>query len=221
MLAFGTTIAMCTAIATESKSPPASAHKVALIVQNHCAPGAGIPMMALTDALTARLSGKGLQVINPYNAVGGNENRTVAGEKLPKMSAIELAQGLEADGVITASVIEFLDTTIGNPPVLHQYVVRLAFSLADASTGATVCGETIKVKSRQYTISQDRICCLKKRLIGIRLRCRCPWFQIFLKRRIAAILLILDIRRPRARETNLSPITVYPELLISRCRILM
>ena len=156
LLAFGTTIAMCTAIATESKSPPASAHKVALIVQNHCAPGAGIPMMALTDALTARLSGKGLQVINPYNAVGENENRTVAGEKLPKMSAIELAQGLEADGVITASVIEFLDTTIGNPPVLHQYVVRLAFSLADASTGATVCGETIKVKSRQYTISQDR-----------------------------------------------------------------
>ena len=156
LLAFGTTIAMCTAIATESKSPPASAHKVALIVQNHCAPGAGIPMMALTDALTARLSGKGFQVINPYNAVGENENRTATGEKLPKMSAIELAQGLGADGVITASVIDFLDTTIGNPPVLHQYVVRLAFSLADASTGAAVCGETIKVKSRQYTISQDR-----------------------------------------------------------------
>ncbi len=156
LLVLGTTIAMRTAVAAESKSPSAPMHKVALIVQNHCAPRAGIPMMALTDALTARLAGKGFQVINPYNAVGENENRTVAGEKLPKMSAIELAQGLEAEGVITASVIDFLDTTIGNPPVLHQYVVRLAFSLADASTGAAVCGETIKVKSRQYTISQDR-----------------------------------------------------------------
>lgn len=156
MLGFGTTIAVCSAVAVESKSPPVQAHKVALIVQNHSAPGASIPVAALTDALVARLSGKGLQVINPYNAVGENENRTAAGEKLPKMSAIELAQGLEADGVITASVIDFLDTTIGNPPVLHQYVVRLAFSLADASTGAAVCGETIKVKSRQYTISQDR-----------------------------------------------------------------
>ncbi len=154
MLAVGAMAAAHTVAAAESRRSPA--HKVALIVQNHCAPGVGVPMMALTDALTARLAGKGFQVINPYNAVGENENRTVAGEKLPKMSAIELAQGLEAEGVITASVIDFLDTTIGSPPVLHQYVIRLAFSLADASTGAAVCGETIKVKSRQYTISQDR-----------------------------------------------------------------
>ena len=86
-------------------------HKVALIVQNHAAPGARIPMAALTDALTAKLSGKGFQVINPYNAVGENENRTVVGEALPKVTAIELAQGLGADGAVTASVIEFLDTT--------------------------------------------------------------------------------------------------------------
>ena len=131
-------------------------HKVALIVQNHAAPGARIPMAALTDALTAKLSGKGFQVINPYNAVGENENRTVVGEALPKVSAIELAQGLGADGAVTASVIEFLDTTIGNPPVMHQYVVRITLNLADASTGAAVCGETIKVKSKQYTIAQDR-----------------------------------------------------------------
>ena len=57
----------------------ATAHesrKVALVVQNHAAPGANIPFMALTDALTAKLSGCGLQVINPYNAVGVNQNRT-------------------------------------------------------------------------------------------------------------------------------------------------
>ena len=142
--------------AAEPTVPSVQQHKVALIVQNHAAPGARIPMAALTDALTARLSGKGFQAINPYNAVGENENRTVVGEALPKVSAIELAQGLGADGAVTASVIEFLDTTIGNPPVMHQYVVRITLNLADASTGAAVCGETIKVKSKQYTIAQDR-----------------------------------------------------------------
>ena len=131
-------------------------HKVALIVQNHVALDAQIPIAALSDALTARLAGNGFQVINPYNAVGENENRTAVGEALPKVSAMELAQGLGAEGAITASVLEFLDTTIGNPPIAHQYVVRLAFNLADASTGAAVCGETIKVKSPQYTIAQDR-----------------------------------------------------------------
>lgn len=131
-----------------------SSHTVALIVQNHAAPDASVPMVALTDALTAKLAGKGFKVINPYNVVGENENRTQIGEALPEASATELAQGLGAQGVLTASVIELLDTTIGNPAVCHQYVIRLAFNLADASTGATVCGETIKVKSRQYTIAQ-------------------------------------------------------------------
>lgn len=144
------------AFAGESVGAVHRPHKVALIVQNHAAPGARIPMAALTDALTAKLSGKGFQVINPYNAVGENENRSVVGEVLPKVSAIELAQGLGAEGAVTASVIEFLDTTIGNPPVMHQYVVRITLNLADASTGAAVCGETIKVKSKQYTIAQDR-----------------------------------------------------------------
>lgn len=128
---------------------------VVLIVQNHSTPGSRIPMGALTDALTAKFSSENFQVINPYNAVGENENRTIVGEMLPKMSAMELARGLGAQGAITASVIEFLDTTIGDPPVFHQYVMRLAFNLADAQTGGTICGETIKVQSPKYTIKQD------------------------------------------------------------------
>lgn len=143
-------VVLALAAAADQQAP----HKVALIVQNHTAPATAIPLGALTDALTARLAGKGFQVVNPYNAVGETENRTPAGEPLPKMSAMELAQGLGAEGAITASVIEFLDTTIGTPPIAHRYVVRVAFSLADAQTGAAVCGETIKVTSPQYTIAQ-------------------------------------------------------------------
>lgn len=143
-------VVLALAAAADQQAP----HKVALIVQNHTAPATAIPLGALTDALTARLAGKGFQVVNPYNAVGETENRTPVGEPLPKMSAMELAQGLGAEGAITASVIEFLDTTIGTPPIAHRYVVRVAFSLADAQTGAAVCGETIKVTSPQYTIAQ-------------------------------------------------------------------
>ena len=127
--------------------------KVALIVQNH-AGGAEIPMMALTDALTAKLSGHGFQVINPYNVVGVNQNRSVVGEKTPDVSALELARGCRADGLVTASVLDFLDSTLGTPPVLHQFSVRISISLADAVTGAVVCGETVKMKSPKYTNNQ-------------------------------------------------------------------
>lgn len=129
---------------------------IALVVQNHCAPNAGIPMVALTDALTARLSGQGFKVVNPYNLIGEDQNRTAAGEKMPPVSAVELAKGVGAQGVVTASVLEFMDSTVGNPPVAHEYSIRLALNLADAQTGAAMCGETIKVKSPKYTIAQDR-----------------------------------------------------------------
>ena len=133
------------------KSPP---YKVALIVQNHADNGARIPISALTDALTAKISGPVFQVINPYNVVGINQNRTAIGERTPATSAIELAKGLRADGLITASVIEFREIKIGNPPSLNEYSVRVAFNLADAQTGAAICGETIKVKSPKYTNHQ-------------------------------------------------------------------
>ena len=129
--------------------------KVALVVQNHAARGSDIPFMALTDALTAKLSGRGFQVINPYNSVGVNQNRTAVGEKTPEVSAMELARQLKADGAITASVIEFLDSTFGTPPVLHRFSIRITLNLADAWTGATVVeGETVRKKSPKYTNNQ-------------------------------------------------------------------
>ena len=141
-------------VETDAPPPPAVVHKVALVVQNHAAKGADIPFMALTDALTTKLSGRGFQVVNPYNNVGMNQNRNVHGEWTPPVSAIELARQLGADGAITASVLEFLDTTSGTLQIMHQYSVRISISLADAGTGAAVCGETIKKKSMKYTSNQ-------------------------------------------------------------------
>jgi len=129
--------------------------KVALVVQNHAALGANIPIIALSDALTAKLSGRGLQVVNPYNSVGVNQNRSAFGEKTPEVSAMELARKLKADGAITASVLEFRDILLGSSPTeYHQYSIRISLSLADAQTGAAICGETIKSKSPKYTKSQ-------------------------------------------------------------------
>ena len=128
--------------------------KVALIVQNHDARGAEIPFMAPTDSLVAKLSGRGFQVINPYNSYGENLNRTSRGEALPETSAMAVARQLGADGAVTASVLDFRDLTIGTPPKLHQFSIRISLNLADAQTGAVVCGETIKLKSQKYTNNQ-------------------------------------------------------------------
>ena len=128
--------------------------RVALIVQNHAARGAEIPFAALTDALAAKLSGCGFQVVNPYNSYGENLNRNAQGEPLPETSAMAVARQLGADGAVTASVLEFLDSIIGTPPRVHQFSMRISLSLADAQTGAVICGETIKLKSQKYTNNQ-------------------------------------------------------------------
>ena len=149
-----------TAVAQVQSGTEVMPRRVALVVQNHAAPGSGIPLMALTDALTAQLSGRGLQVINPYNSVGVNQNRNMFGEKTPPVSAMALARKLRAHGAITASVIEFNDIAIGNPAFLHQYSMRITLNLADAQTGAAVCGETVKVTSPKYTnnqVAQNRL----------------------------------------------------------------
>ena len=139
----------------EGKQAENNSRKVALVVQNHAPIGAAIPMMALSDALTAKLSDHGFQVINPYNSVGVNQNRNVLGEKTPEVSAMELARKLKADGAITASVLEFREILLGSSPAEYrQYSIRITLNLADAQTGAVVCGETIKCKSAKYTKSQ-------------------------------------------------------------------
>lgn len=142
-------------VTVEGKQAENNPRKVALVVQNHAALGANIPIIALSDALTAKLSGRGLQVVNPYNSVGVNQNRNALGEKTPEVSAMELARKLKADGAITASVLEFRDILLGSSPTeYHQYSIRISLSLADAQTGAAICGETIKSKSPKYTKSQ-------------------------------------------------------------------
>lgn len=136
--------------------PPAPAvrRKVALVVQNHCVPLAGVPMMALTDALAARLTGASLRVVNPHNAIGFGQNTTAAGEEMPEESAVELARELGAEGIVTASVTEFLESSYGGGPDLFDFTARVTLNLADAGSGAGVCGASVKVRTPKYTAKQ-------------------------------------------------------------------
>ena len=126
---------------------------VALVVQDHAdKPCAEVPILALTDALTAKLAGSGLQVINPYNSVGVNQNRDARGERTPDVSAMDLARKFKADGAITATVTELLDNTNGDR---HEFSIRIILSLADAWTGAAVVqGANISKESEPYTSYQ-------------------------------------------------------------------
>ncbi len=127
--------------------------RAALVVQNRTGT-AGLPLLALSDALTANLAGRGLQVINPYNAFGTDQNRSPAGEPTPPTSALGLARKLGAEGMLTATVMDFQDETAGAPPAVHRYSVRIAISLADAGTGGAVLAATVVKSSPFYTNTQ-------------------------------------------------------------------
>jgi hypothetical protein len=132
----------------------AAPRRVALVVQDHTAGKFPVPVEALADTLAARLSGAGLSVVNPANNIGTTQNRTATGEAMPEASAVELANELRADGVITASVELFAADSIGIPAVAHTLKARMALNLADAATGATVCGAAARDFSRNYTAEQ-------------------------------------------------------------------
>ena len=152
-------LAVCMMIGAVSFAAEASMeikpHRVALVVQNHAETGVQIPMLALSDALVARLSGGTFKVVNPYNVVGKTENRTQSGEALPEMSAVGLAEELGAQGAITVAVVSFLDKKIGTPPNSRRFVMRMVINLVEVSTGAAVFGECVEVESPRYKITED------------------------------------------------------------------
>lgn len=133
-----------------------SPRRVVLVVQNHTSDAPTLPMAAFADTLTSRLSGKELSIINPYNVIGVDQNRTARGEAMPEASAQELGRMLNADGIVTASIQEFTGEDIGSPAVAYMLKVRLALNLADAVTGRTICGVDDLEFSKNYLAEKVR-----------------------------------------------------------------
>lgn len=139
--------------ATDATHAPRPA-RVALVVQDHTTGAVTLPVAAVADTLTAALSGREIRVVSAGNAVGTRQNRRPDGEALPESSAASLGWLLDADGVLTASILEFTSESIGVPAVAYALKVRLTLNLADAATGETVCGVEAPVFSRNYTAEQ-------------------------------------------------------------------
>ena len=127
-----------------------------LVVQNHSVRTPNLPMSALADTLVAQLAGNGWTIVNPANVIGVRQNRTVNGEAMPEASAMGLAQMLGADGIITASVQDMSSTTIRIDGKIgaYRFKAQVAIALADAATGATLCGEETVDVFRNVTASQ-------------------------------------------------------------------
>ena len=144
------------AIVFASFAVSAAPRRVALVVQNHTSNAVSLPMQAFADTLTANLSGSVLRVINAQNAIGVSQNSTAEGEVMPNASAQEIGRILNAEGVVTASILEFTSEGIGVPAVAHALKVRIAMNLADAATGETICGVSNVQYSKNYTVEQAR-----------------------------------------------------------------
>ena len=141
------TIIVIIAVMSVSAAP----NRVALVVQNHTSNAPELPMAAFADTLTAQLSGDVFRVVNPQNIIGVTQNRMAQGETMPEMSAQEIGRILNAEGVVTASILEFTKEEIGVPAIAYTLKVRLSLSLADATTGEAVCGINSVEFSKNYT----------------------------------------------------------------------
>lgn len=128
------------AVAFAAAAAFAAPHRIAVVVQDHTSGALPVPAEALADTFAALLSGTDFAVVNPANRIGVAQNRTADGEPMPEAAAVELANLLGADGVLTASVQEFTSQSIGTPSVGRTLKARIALNLADRATGGTVCG---------------------------------------------------------------------------------
>ena len=131
----------------------AEPRRIALVVQNHTSDVPTLPMASFADTLTSRLAGKTFRVVNPYNVIGVNQNRTSKGEMMPEASAQEIARMLGAQGFVTAAIQEFTGEDIqwNGKVVAHTLKVRLALNLVDSATGETICGVDGVEFSKNYT----------------------------------------------------------------------
>lgn len=143
-----------TVVAVAAIATFAAPRKVLLVVQNHCTGNVRPPMSALADTLAAELSGDAFNVVNPHNVIGVAQNRTPTGEAMPEVSAKEMARMLGAEGIVTASVLEFTGEAIGVPAVAYAMKARLSMNLADTATGKTVVGVNNVKFSKNYTVEQ-------------------------------------------------------------------
>lgn len=128
--------------------------KALLVVQNHTGAECLIKLPNLATRLSVALSGETFEVIDPNDVVGENLNRGVKGETMPLSSATRLAEHLGAGALITASIDDISEITIGSPALVKQLSVTMTLQAKRVPSGGGTGGIEVTALSRKYTTAE-------------------------------------------------------------------
>jgi len=125
--------------------------KALLVVQNHIGAECLIKLPNLATRLSTALSGDVFEVIDPNDVIGEDQNRSVKGENMPLSSATRLAENLGAVALITASIDDISEVTIGSPALAKQLSVTMTLQAKRVPSGGGTGGIEVTALSRKYT----------------------------------------------------------------------
>ena len=135
-------VMFCALFALTGVADPA---RCLLVVNNRCTNVEALPLNSIAATLEASLAGDRFSLVNPLTAFGGD-----AGADSPRA----MAQKLDCDFILTATIQEFVGESVGVPVVANKLKVRLSLNLAKAATGDTVCGIMNSEYSKNYSIER-------------------------------------------------------------------
>ena len=127
--------------------------KALLVVQNHIGAECLIKLPNLATRLSAALSGEIFEVIDPNDVIGEDLNRSVKGETMPLSSATRLAENLGAAALITASIDDISEVTVGSPALVKQLSVTMTMQAKRVPSGGGTAGIEVTALSRKYTVA--------------------------------------------------------------------
>ncbi|MGN0833625.1 MAG: PEGA domain-containing protein [Kiritimatiellia bacterium] len=125
--------------------------KALLVVQNHTGAECLLKLPNLATRLSAALSGDVLEVIDPNDVIGEDQNRSVKGENMPLSSATRLAENLGAAALVTASIDDISEVTVGSPAIARQLTVTMTLQAKRVPSGGGTGGVEVMALSRKYT----------------------------------------------------------------------
>lgn len=136
------TLALVALLAMAGVADPA---RCLLVVNNRCTNIETLPLNSIAATLETSLAGDRFTLVNPMTALGDGASAD---------SPRAMAQKLDCDFILTATIQQFVGESIGVPVVANKLKVRLSLNLAKAATGDTICGVMNSEYSKNYSIER-------------------------------------------------------------------
>ena len=135
-------LALVTMLAMAGVADPA---RCLLVVNNRCTNIETLPLNSIAATLEASLAGDRFTLVNPTAVLGDDASAD---------SPRAMAQKLDCDFILTATIQQFVGESVGIPVVANKLKVRLSLNLAKTATGDTVCGIMNSEYSKNYSIER-------------------------------------------------------------------